>query len=840
MMPQLTSLLLSGSLSFIAVLSTAIWPAAARAKARPMLSASALKVDLARLGTTARLLYVAAHPDDENTRLLTYFANHRHLDVAYLSLTRGGGGQNLVGPEQAELLAAIRTQELLAARQIDGARQFFTRARDFGYSKSPKETIAKWGRDAVLSDVVWTIRKFRPDVVVTRFNETGMTHGHHTASAQLARAAFEAAGDPARYPDQLERGVTAYRPHRLMVNVPMWRRSPETDVSGYLALDVGGYDPRLGASYGEIAARSRTMHKSQGFGATGRRGPIIEYFDTLAGPPPKEDLLEGVDLGWARLEDGQAVSDALAQAAAAFSVEAPERMVPALLSARRALKRVGNSHAVPRVTERIADCERLILSALGMHAEVRANHPEVAGGDTLDIELEIIVRRPANVRLTQVRWPGRADSVPATNLEAHDLFTVKRKLEISNRAPPSVAHWLNGPLTANAYPVSIPTQVAEPEDPPPLAVILTMNIAGDSFDVSVPIEHVWTDLVHGERRRPVIVVPPLMVSAANAISLFPGGQSREVVLVARAGTDGVEGSVSLEVPADWKSVPPTRDVTLAHAGDETTLRFIVTPPDALTDPVTVRPVARVGDRTDAFRYDVIDYPHLPVQGILRTPTIRLVPLDFVVPDARVAYVPGSGDTVDAYLRTAGLTVETIDAGTLRTAPLARYDTIIMGIRAYNTRSDELRAAYPVLMKWVENGGRLIVQYNTNNRWRTLTVPVGPYDFKIGLGRVTDETAKMKVLAPRHPIFRHPHVIHDSDFDGWVQERGLYFAESWNARYTPLLTAHDPGEQPRAGSLLVAEHGRGVFIYTGLSFFRQLPAGVPGAYRLLANLISKGP
>ncbi len=807
-------------------------PAAGQEK--PMSSAGRQKIALERLRTTARVLYVAAHPDDENTRLLAYLANARHLDVAYLSITRGGGGQNLIGPEQAELLAAIRTQELLAARRVDGARQFFTRARDFGYSKTPEETLSKWGRDAILSDVVWVIRKFRPDVIVTRFTETGPSHGHHTASAQLARAAFSAAGDPEQFKEHFAHGVTPWAPTRLVLNVPRWGRSDD-DVSGYLALDVGGYDPRLGVSYGEVAAISRTNHKSQGFGSSGRRGPILEYFEGLAGPPPTRDILDGIPVGWQRFEQSDQVERGLAIARDAFTIEAPERMVPGLLAAREALVTLSADHPVPRVLERIDDIDDLIAGALGLYAEAQAARSEVAPGETIDVALEILLRRPGSVQLTQIGWP---DGPRAANtvLSVHRPVTKERSVLAARTLQPSIPHWLHAKRQANTYSVPFPARVAEPEDPSPLHVDLELKINGLQWRRRVPITYRWTDQVHGERRRRVLIVPPLTVTPVSRVNLFPSGKTAEIALKVRAGRPGVRAKVDLGLPRVWKAEPQVHEISLSQVGDETTVRFLVTPPSANEAPIVVNPIVTVDRKAEALRLDVIDYPHLPVQAVLQPSSLRLVPLDFRAPRGRIGYIPGSGDAVAADLRLAGVNVETIDEAALSAGQFDGYSAILVGVRAYNTREDEMRAAHPALMKWVKGGGRLVAQYNTSHRWRTLTVPVGPFPFEINRGRVTDETAAIQVLAPEHAVFKRPHKIGPADFRGWVQERGLYFAEKWEDPYTPLLAIKDPGEELQQGSLLMAPYGKGSFVYTGLSFFRQLPAGVPGAYRLLANLL----
>lgn len=801
----------------------------------PNLHPGALSVALSRLGSTARVLYIAAHPDDENTRLLAYFANQRHVDVAYLSLTRGGGGQNLIGTEQAELLAVVRTQELLAARRIDGARQFFTRARDFGYSKTPEEALAKWDEQAVLSDVVRVIRSFRPDLVITRFTEAGPSHGHHTASARLAHAAFKAAADPSQFPEQLTGGLGPWRAHRLMLNVPRWGRSDD-DVAGYLAVDLGGYDPRLGASYPEIAARSRTMHKSQGFGSAGQRGPLMDYFQTLEGPAPKKDLLEGIPPDWSRFDGGGAVQSALKDSLKDLRLEAPERALKNLLKAEQALAQLSMKHPVPRVREPLEALRSLAGALLGLHIRAEAPRPEVGPGDEVEVQLSLLLRRKAKVQVVQVDWPGLAQPTEL-KLETHTPAVITHTLKVPSQARPSIPHWLKGRLSANVYPVTDPAQVFMPEDPAPLNAVLTLEVEGRRWRLPVPITHTWTDPVHGERQRPVQILPPLTVTPSQDVTLLPGGQARHVTLIARAAQAEVQGEVGLEVPPGWTVAPKLRHVALKAPGEEVQLSFEVKAPSAQAAPALARPYAEVHGVRTYLRYSLIDHPHIPVQAVLRDSSLRLAPLDFVVPKVRIAYVPGPGDTVAEYLAAAGLSVDKVRAEELNPERLRGFDVVLVGVRAYNTQQELLAAAHPALMSWVKAGGRLVVQYNTSNRWGRLEGPIGPYAFEIDRGRVTDENAEMKVLAKGHALLVHPHKIGPADFEGWVQERGLYFASTWAPEYLPIFEAHDPGEAPLQGSLLFAKHGKGSFIYTGLSFFRQLPAGVPGAYRLLANLLT---
>lgn len=788
-----------------------------------------LQIEVARLANTGRVLYVAAHPDDENTRLLAYLANARHLDVAYLSMTRGGGGQNLIGSEQADLLGIIRTQELLQARARDGARQLFTRARDFGYTKRAEEATARWGEAEILGDVVWAIRRFRPDVVITRFTESPPNHGHHTASARLARAAVKAAADPERYPEHLARGAGPWAVHRLMLNVPRWGRSDD-DVSDYLALDVGAYDPRLGLSYGELAARSRTMHKSQGFGSAGRRGPVFEYFETLEGPKAKDDPLEGVDATWRRLKASPALDAALKEAARALTTATPEAAVAPLARAHGLLDALAKAQPVPRVLEARARVAEAALAAAGLFARATSDRAEVIAGEDVPVTLEVLLRRPAALTLTAVDGAG-----PKTELTAHSPVQRKLQWSVPPDAPVSAPYWLARRTEAARLEVTDPALVGEPEGPPARAVRLTFSGYGATFTVERPVVHTSTDRVHGERVRRVLVTPPATVTPLRDAVMLPRGAARPIAVAVRSAQAKLQAKVRLEVPKGWTVSPAEIPVALAAAGDERTVTFSVTPP-AGAAPAWVRPLVEVAARTYDWRRDVVDHPHFPVQVVLRPSGLRLSPVEITPPKGLVGYVPGSGDSVADDLRQVGVEVETLSVDALRTEDLSRFSAIVLGIRAYNVVPD-LVAAQPALFAWVKRGGTLITQYNTSSSWRPLEADVAPYDLTIGRGRVTDETARIRFLAPKHPALHTPHEIRAEDLAGWVQERGLYFGQSWDRAFTPLLSMADPGQSAEKGSLLVARHGQGTFVYTGLSFFRQLPAGVPGAYRLLVNLLS---
>jgi LmbE family N-acetylglucosaminyl deacetylase len=780
-----------------------------------------------RLGSTARVLYIGAHPDDENTRLLAYLANVRHVTAAYLSMTRGGGGQNLIGPELADLLDVIRTEELLAARRIDGAQQRFTRMRDFGYSKSAKETLEIWGHDRALADVVWVIRTFEPDVIVTRFDEKPPNHGHHTASAILAREAFAAAADPARFPEQLKNGVTVWQATRLVHNVPGW--SDEPPPAGAISLDVTGYDARLGLAIGELAALSRSQHRSQGFGVSADRGATVERFVNLAGKPATKDILDGVAVSWERFgTKGEKVGRALDEARANLSRDEPERAVPALLAARAALAALPSD---PRVRDATAALEPVIAASAGLFARASASIPLVVPGTTAKLSVEIVLQRPAGLTLTRVAFPDGSSQDEKTALVTGDKKVIEHDTLVAAATPVSIPYWLSGDRPGLADGV-----LGMPRDPAPLVVTASFAAKGGTFDLRLPVVYAWTDPARGERLREVLVAPPATVTPVRAASMSLNGKPAPVVLRVRASQDGVKASVSLPVPAGWHVEPASVPVVLAKAGDETTARFAVTPSAGAASSVLTPVLDGSGP---GVREDVVDYPHIPLQDVLQPARVRVTPLVAEVPDGIIGYIEGSGDTVADDLAHLGMRVELLDDEALRSADLSRFHAIVVGIRAFNTRA-AVRAQQERLMRYVEEGGTLVVQYNTQNRLGPLEGRVGPYPLTIGRGRVTDERATMTPLVPGHELLTRPNAIGPPDFDGWVQERGLYFAETWDAKYTPVFSAADPDEKPLEGSLLFARYGKGRYVFTGLAFFRQLPAGVPGAYRLFLNLIGTAP
>lgn len=805
------------------------WAARAPAQAPPPCDAAALEQTLDRLQVLGSVLYLAAHPDDENTALLAYLARGRHLGTCYLSLTRGGGGQNRIGTERGDALAALRTQELLAARRLDGAEQRFARAVDFGFSKTAAESLAIWGHDAVLADVVWTIRKLRPDVIVTRFSPArGDTHGHHTASALLAVEAFAAAADPARFPEQLA-WVRPWQATRLVWN--SYRPEAELRAQGALAMEVGGYDPLLGKSYPELAAESRSQHRSQAFGMVAPRGPRTEFFEPLAGTPARNDLFEGIDLTWRRVPGGDEVRRSLAEARQAYRPERPEAALPMLLKAKAALDRLPEE---PRILEKRAELQEAIRCAAGIWAEAIADRQTVAPGDPLTVTATVIARATNAAVLTGLDLAPalgrRANTVAlALNVPAREVLTVTFPPD----TPCSQPYWMGPGATAGLHPGGPPALAGLPEDPPALAVTFHLAAFGVAFDLTAPVRHRFADQVLGERYQPLVVVPPVMVNFPEPVQVLGSDGARRISLVAVAGRGQVAGTLKLRLTPGWRVEPAELAYSLARAGDEARLSATLTPPrEAGTGTLTVL----AGNGGPARGLVRIDHPHVPLQTLFPPAQARVVRLDLRQGGRRIGYVAGAGDEIPASLRPLGYRVDALTDADLAAADLSGYHAIIVGIRAFNTRPAMAQLGAR-LLDYVAQGGTEIVLYNVDQG--LVTRDIGPFPFRISRTRVTDETAAMTFLAPDHPVLNRPNRITQADFQGWAQERGTYFAEDWDPRYVPIFAVNDPGEPPASGSLIIAPHGKGHFVYTGLGFFRQLPEGVPGAYRLFANLLALG-
>ena len=827
-----------------AVLLAALVPLCAQPQ--PFSGTPDLLESVERLDQLGSVLMIAAHPDDERTSLLAYFARGRHMRAAYLSVTRGEGGQNLIGPEQGAALGVIRTQELLAARQIDGAQQFFTRAIDFGFSKTAAETMQKWGHDRILGDIVWVIRSYRPDVIILVFTGGPQDgHGQHQVSAILGKEAFTAAADPTRFPEQLQY-VKPWRAsrivHALWYFPPQARgaqgppagerpRSPQLPPAG--SAETGEYNPVLGYSYEELAVLSRSMHHSQGTGAMRRPGAFTTRFGLLAGQSGSTDLFDGIDTSWRRLPGGAPLSPILDEAIKSFEPEHPEKIIPALAKARPLIEAIDD----PLAREKLAELDEAIAGCAGIWIEAQAHEPEAVPGRPLAITTTVLRRLPIPVELVGARLEGMWNQDLAAKpgpLAYNQPVSIESSADVPPAQPYSQPYWLRRPPSGDVYTVEDQRLLGLADTPPVARVRVRLSVAGTTIELVRPVAYRYASRAEGERTRPLIVVPPVAVNLPQPVVIFPSAASREINVVVEARVEKTAGELRLDAPPGWKVEPPARRFEIAARGQASDLSFTLTPP-ASDATASLRAVATVGGREISCGIQVISYPHFPVQTLFPPAEIKLVRADIRVTAHHVGYIMGAGDEMPEYLRQLGLDVTLLDATDLEQSDLGRFDAIIAGVRAYNVRAD-LRANQQRLLDYVSAGGTYIVQYNTGD----LTLSLGPYPMTVPPGsryRVTVEEAPVALPHPDSPLLRVPNSIAPGDFDGWVQERGLYFASEWDKRYQTVLSSSDPGEAALEGGELWTHYGKGVYIFTAYSWFRQLPAGVPGAYRLFANLIS---
>jgi LmbE family N-acetylglucosaminyl deacetylase len=796
-------------------------------------SGPALLQELHSFRELGSVLYIAAHPDDENTQLIAYLSRGRNYRTAYLSVTRGDGGQNVLGPEFGDELGVIRTQELLAARRIDGGRQFFTRAVDFGFSKDYREALSIWDRQQVLADVVRVIRNFQPDVLITRFSpQPSGTHGHHTASAVLALEAFKLAGDAKAFPEQLGE-LKPWQPKRILLNSPNFGANPEPATNaGVIRLDVNGNDPVRGGSFGEIAAHSRSMHKTQGFGnftGFGGRGNRGESFHLLDGAPATNDIMDGIDTTWARVSGGAEIGRLTDELIAKFNPQDPAASVPAVLALRQQLASLPPDRLVD---EKRRQLDRILQACLGLSVETSIPNAEIVAGEKLQMRHTAVVHSGIPVRWVGARYP----LIDRELKKPLDL----RKDAPANRAavqtlpagtPLSQPYWLREDHPAGMFRVADASLIGRPENPPAFPIEQIFEVGGQTL--IVPDEPKQLGVHDGKDNpgRRLEVIAPVSLRFLSDVRLFAPGAERTVEVEITAHR-AESGTLRLDAPADWRVAPAEQPFHLQKPGEQARFTYSVTAP-AGDAAAFVEARAKIGGATFANERVEISYDHIPVQLLQPPARLKAVSLQLATRGHRVGYVPGAGDSVAESLEDMGYAVTPLTGPDLTPEKLHDLDAVVIGIRAFNVHTD-LVEHLPALFAYVQAGGNVVVQYN-----RPGPKQVAPFDLHISSDRVTDENAAMTFLAPEHPALKTPNQITSADFKGWVQERGLYFPDQWDEHFTPLLACNDPGESPKKGSLLVAHYGQGYFVYTGLSWFRQLPAGVPGAYRLFANLISLG-
>jgi LmbE family N-acetylglucosaminyl deacetylase len=818
---------------FLTIISASFSLSAQQHPAKP--DAGKLLQDIKKLNVLGNVLYLAAHPDDENTTLIAYMANQKLYHTGYLALTRGDGGQNLIGSEIREKLGVIRTQELLQARRTDGGHQFFTRANDFGFSKNPEEVFTIWDREKLLADVVWVIRNFKPDVIITRFpKDSRAGHGQHSASSILAEDAFVAAADPKRFPEQLKY-VETWQAKRLVWNISSWAFKNSEDFKKIeptlLKVDVGVYNPLLGKSYGEISALSRSWHKSQAFGATGVRGTNLDYFDHTLGVKAKTDLFEDINTKWSRIKNSTKVEEAITKAISTYNPSNPSAVVPLLLTAHTELSKLPDSYLKKRKLDEI---EEVIRTATGLYIEATANNYSVVPGEKLTVSTEIINRSPIAMEIKSIQFPfQKQDSTVNSTLQTSVGKKISTVVTTPKTLAPSQPYWLQKPDTLGMFDIVDQLNVGLPENTPPANVTVNLSIAGQSLKFTVPVVYKRNDLVYGELYQALSFSPPVLANITESAYIFTN-EPKQVNVVIRAGKANVKGSVTLKLPQGWNISPASIDFNLEKDQAEQAVSFTVTPP-ANSQVAEMEAIATVEGKTYNKGVVFITHKHIPEQVMYPVNKVKAVKLDIQTKGKNIGYLMGAGDEVPRSLQQIGYNVTLLKDADINQETLSKFNAIIVGVRAYNTL-DRINFYHENLMEYVKNGGNVIVQYNVD---RGIKTNPGPYPMKLSTDRVTVEGAEVRVLLPNHPALNTPNKITKADFDGWVQERGLYFPSEWDKQYDALISINDPKETPKNSSILTAKYGKGNFVYTGISWFRQLPAGVPGAYRIFANLISLG-
>ena len=789
------------------------------------------------LGTA---LYMAAHPDDENTRLISYLSNDLKARTAYMSLTRGDGGQNLIGTEIQELLGVLRTQELQMARTVDGGQQFFSRAIDFGYSKHPDETLAIWNKDEVLADVVRVIRKFKPDIIVNRFDHRspGKTHGHHTSSAMLSFEAFDLVGNETAYPEQLKEGIEVWSPQRLFFNTSWWfygsrEKFAEADKSNLMSMDIGSYYPLLGKSNTEIAAEARSKHACQGFGSAGTRGSYTEYLELLKGdmPETKANPFEGINTSWTRVKGGAEIGRMVDQLLASFDFVNPEENVDQIIQIYNKIDALSDSHWKEIKLEEI---KNIIAACSGLYMEASANAHRVVVGDSIEIKIEVVNRSKVPMTLKSVSL-NAGDKLDSGDLALDDNITIEEYLdfEIPKNAVNSSHYWLKDKGSMGMFAVNDKEMIGKPETPRTFTADFVIDVMGSEITFTKDIVYRYTDPSKGLVYKPFEITDPVFVSIEEEVIIFPGNAVKEVEVTVQAGTDHVSGTLKLDSPKGWSVSPASANFDITSKDGLQKLSFMVTPPTGQSIG-SLKPIASYQGRNYTNDLIEIEYDHIPSQSVLRPEEAKVAKINIETAGNKIAYIMGAGDKVPGCLRYVGYHVEEIELSATEPSNLANYDAVVLGIRALNTLED-IDVYQDNLMNYVEAGGTLITQYNTSRRLKTKDF--GPYPMSLGRFRVSQEDAEMRIVNPDHKVLNFPNKITQDDFDDWIQERGLYFASEWDDKYETIISANDDGENPSEGGMLIAEYGKGHFVYSNFSWFRQLPAGVPGAYRIFANMLA---
>ena len=794
-------------------------------------TSSEILLQLKKLNVLGSVLYIGAHPDDENNSLLPYLANEKLYRTAYLSLTRGDGGQNLIGDEQGIELGLIRTQELLAARKVDGAEQYFSRAYEFGYSKSAEEALRIWDRDKILADVVWVIRQYQPDIIIKRFpGDSRAGHGHHAASAILADEAFTAAADPTRFTEQFQYGVKPWQAKRILWNTFNFGGNNTTS-ENQLKIDIGGYNALLGKSYGEMGGEARTMHKSQGEGRPRRRGQSFEYFLNTGGEAPVSDLMEGVIIDWTRINGGDAIRSMINDIITKYRADQPELSVPALINIYKAIKELPVENWR---NKKLAEVQQLIELCSALFVEATSGQQNVVEGDTLKISFVFNKRKEINAVLKQITI-DKFDSAFSAILPTNQNLQINKNIVVNNKDI-SQPYWLEYPLKGGTFEVKDQRMIGKAENDPSFEVSIKLTINGEDFIIRRPVQYRVIDPVKGDTYQPIAVLPKIELSYFNENFISVNGAPVKARIDLRTNTIDTTGyAIIQQYSKSWENDAPFFQYAFTNYNEYSrSTIFRSTAANTNTS-------EEIYVKTSDGKYDgyskTINYDHIPAITYFPKAKANLVKVEVKMVGKKIGYIVGAGDKVPQQLEQMGYSVKLLSETDLNDENLKQFDAIITGIRAYNIHV-YLTNKNDVLNRYVQNGGNLIVQYLKSNLVGQKKIIAGPYPFTIdGSNRVTEEAAAVSFLLPQHTVLNYPNKITDKDFEGWVQERSTYQAIKTDEHFEMPMGMNDKADKQSNSSLAIAKYGKGNFVYASLVFFRQLPAGVPGAYRLMANLIA---
>ena len=796
-------------------------------------SASNISSMLEKLDVFGKVLYIAAHPDDENTRLIAYLANEKKYETAYLSATLGVGGQNFLGTHLKDNLGLIRTQELLEARKIDGGQQFFTSAIDFGYSKEPIETLNFWNEEKILSDFVWIIRKFRPDIIITRFNQTPyITHGHHTASTMLADKAFNLAGDPSAFPEQLKH-VKIWKPKRLMWNTSRrFFNLDDYDIDKMIKIDVGVYNNKIGKSYNEIASESRSMHKSQAFGSLRRRGSEVELIVHTQGVKAENDIMDGVDTSWDRIKPNDALKSYLRQAKDSFNIDKPYQIIDYLSLAYRELNRVFDRDWRSIKKNEI---KNLIKASSGLFFEALSNVELASYGEEVKIKFDVINRSPYPIKLDKIQL-NEKEFIIDDSLKNNKLFSVEKSFQLPLEYEVSEKYWLKNPSEFGSYNIDDQKLITEPDNKPVLEAKFIFKVNGQQISYISPVTYKLNSPINGDEYRPFNIGNPIYLNPKNDLEYLVNTNKKNLEVEVISGANNISARIYLDAPEGTKVDPEFYDINFKNNNEKKLLNFNVSLSDNKNSINKVSYNAKIDDKIFSRGINKIIYSHISHQTRFPKSEVSLIKFDLNVKAKNIAYIMGSGDKIPESLSLVGYKVDLFDKNDINIDNLKDYDALIVGVRAFNS-DKSLLDIKPQLMNFMESGGNVIIQYNTS---RNLDVnKFSPYPFTLSRNRVSQENAPVRIINSKHPALNYPNKISLEDFNGWVQERGLYFPNSWSNDFETIISSNDKGESPNNGGILISKVGEGYFVYTSYSWFRQLPDGVSGAYKIFTNLISLG-